>query len=228
MNRTILIVALMCAEILASTRLELKESKFNQSEKILSRDKRYLLYVPNGGTAKFVSGFLGPIDIPLWQNINCLRNIQYQYPLPQNWTTFSSFPGFESVGNSSPSQGRHFGGEKSKVKPKPDSSRQIAYDLMETQLNKEGKNGHECMLRAICEIAETPVSHNGLVGELIQLFFTPGRHEKIQDDYIYARKAGLNRVDCEQLYPDCPLGHGILDSFSIIKNFEMYNWLNFK
>lgn len=39
----------------------------NASDKLLSREKRFLVYVPNGGVMKFVTGYLGPIDIPLWQ-----------------------------------------------------------------------------------------------------------------------------------------------------------------
>lgn len=83
------------------------------------------------------------------------------------------------------------------------------------------------MLRTICEVAETPLSHNGLVGELLQIFFTPGQHEKIDDDYNYAMKAGLHRVDCLKLYPDCPFGNGILDTFSVLHNFHLDDILNF-
>lgn len=51
---------------------------------------------------KFVAGFLGPIDIPLWQNINCLRNVQFQYNLPASWSTkISTWPGY-------PKQARSF------------------------------------------------------------------------------------------------------------------------
>ena len=93
--------------------------------------------------------------------------------------------------------------------------------------HREGKNGRECLLRTICEVAETPVNHNGLVGELLQLFFTPGKHEKIHEDYNHARKVGLNRVNCEKMYPDCPFGHGLLDSFSLIEEYKFKNWLDF-
>lgn len=82
-------------------------------------------------------------------------------------------------------------------------------------------------MRTICEVAETPVNHNGLIGELMQLFFTPGQHEKISDDYKFARKAGLNRVDCQKLFPKCPFGHGILDSISLVNEFKFNDWLNF-
>lgn len=90
---------------------------------------------------------------------------------------------------------------------------------------REHKNGHECLLRTICEVAETPLSHNGLIGELLQVFFTPGDHEIIDDEYRYAMKAGLQHVTCDKLFPDCPFS--VLDSFSIIQNFHFDNVLNF-
>lgn len=123
-----------------------------------------------------------------------------------------------------PARQRSFDGSPMAIRA--DSSRRFAYEVVEDILTKEGKNGRECMLRAICEVAETPVNHNGLVGELLQLFFTPGRHEKLHQDYRDAQKVGLNRVDCEKMYPNCAFGHGILDSISLIKNFKLQSWLN--
>lgn len=107
----------------------------------------------------------------------------------------------------------------------PDSSRKIAYELIEEILTKDGKNGHECLLRTICEVAETPLRHNGFIGELLDVFFTPGEYENIHADYRDARKAGFNHIDCIKMYPDCSFGDGILDTFSIIKEFKFDNVL---
>jgi hypothetical protein len=98
----------------------------------LKRNKRFLTFPPSTGTSimKYVTGFLGPIDIPLWQNINCLRNFQYQYSLPANWATkFPTWPGFSrSLDNNE---------KMDDIKPiKPDSSRKIAYELIEDILNR--------------------------------------------------------------------------------------------
>lgn len=205
----------------------------NEEDKNLhSRQKRFLIF-PNGGTAKYIgefrqvlieshlhenkitsAGYLGPIDTDRNINCNAIRNFQFQYDLPPNVTTI-----FSQV----PARQRSLKNQKKFI---PDSSRKIAYEIVESILNKEGKNGHKCILRTICEVAESPVNHNGLVGELLQLFFTPGKHEKLHPDYREARKAGLNRVNCEKLYADCPFGHGILDTFSIIKEFKFNSWLN--
>lgn len=101
----------------------------------LSRNKRFLVFPPTTGTSilKFVSGYLGPIDIPIWQNINCLRNFQFQYSLPTTWATkIPTFPGF-------PKQARSFSDNeviKDKKPIKSDSTRKIAYELIEEILDK--------------------------------------------------------------------------------------------
>ncbi|CRL08702.1 CLUMA_CG021269, isoform A [Clunio marinus] len=183
-------------------------------ERKLSREKRFLIF-NNGGVAKFIGGYLGPIDTPLFINCNAIRNFQYQFNVPPNVTTI-----FTKV----PARQRSLNGE---FIFKSDSSRKIAYDIVEQVLTKEGRNGRECILRAICEVAETPVNHNGLIGELVQLFFTPGKHEKIHQDYLDARKAGISHVNCEKIYANCPLGHGILDSFSLIHDFGLGGFARF-
>ncbi|KAG5676909.1 hypothetical protein PVAND_006712 [Polypedilum vanderplanki] len=194
----------------------------NFTSEVLNRNKRFLVFPPTTSASilKYVGGYLGPIDIPSWQNINCLRNFQFQYNLPATWyTSFPTFPGLW--------RGRSNDGDSKtkEVKIRPDSSRKIAYELLEEMLNKEKKNGHECILRTICEVAETPLSHNGMIGELLQIFFTPGEHEIIDEEYRHAMKAGLHRVNCEKLYPECPFS--ILDTFSIVQNFHFDNVLNF-
>lgn len=123
----------LAVEILASTSLlkpvDLSANK--TSDDLLSRSKRFLVYTPNGGTLKWVSGYLGPIDIPKWQNINCLRNVQFQYDLPPRWVTNPpSFPGLNRR-----SQGRSLDGSPVE-EIKPDKSRKIAYDVVERVLNK--------------------------------------------------------------------------------------------
>ncbi len=124
-------------------------------------------------------------------------------------------------------EARGLKGDKKSIYVKPDSSRKIAYDIVEGILTREGKNGRECLLRTICEVAETPLSHNGFIGELLEVFFTPGKYEEnIHDDFRFARDFGRNHVDCRRLYPDCPFGDGILDTFSIIHDYKFSNILS--
>lgn len=156
----------------------------------------------------FVGGYLGPIDTPKYINCNAIRNVQFQFDAPPNVTTiYSKVPGRQRSLDV-------------KTTYKPDASRKVAYELIEDILTREGKNGRDCILRTICEVSETPLSHNGLVGELLQIFFTPGKYERIHQDYRDASKAGINRVNCAKMYPECPFGHGILDTISLIEQFK--------
>lgn len=127
-----IVFVLFAVEVIASTTAFDSEHKTanETGDDVLSRSKRFLVFVPNGGTAKFVTGYLGPIDIPKWQNINCLRNMQFQYDLPQRWVTNPpSFPGLTR------SQGRGFSGS-SQPTYKPDSSRKVAYEIVQEILNR--------------------------------------------------------------------------------------------
>lgn len=115
-------------EVLASAKVLQRNEKTNDD--VLSRNKRFLTFVPNGGTLKFVSGYLGPIDIPKWQNINCLRNMQFQYDLPQKWVyNPPSFPGLTR------SEGRGFS-QSSDTVYKADSSRKVAYEVVQGILDR--------------------------------------------------------------------------------------------
>jgi hypothetical protein len=120
---------LFTAEVFSSTNV-LNHEYANTTSDVLSREKRFLLFVPNGGILQFVCGYLGPIDIPFWQNINCLRNIRFQYELPQKWyTKFAHLPGVAR------SQGRSFD-KKPDRKFKSDGTRKAAYDVVETILDR--------------------------------------------------------------------------------------------
>jgi hypothetical protein len=51
----------------------------------------------------------------------------------------------------------------------------------------------------------------------------PGQHEEIDEAYRDASDAGRHGVDCSKLYPDCPIGYGILDSVSLVQSYLNFN-----
>lgn len=128
----------VCSLVALSSLTSASTTFYNQtlqtSNATHARSKRFLIFPPENAKsiARFACGYLGPIDIPLWQNINCLRNFQFQYPLPDKWATkFPTFPGVRR------SEGRSLGDNTiDEEKVKPDSSRKIAYELIEDMLNK--------------------------------------------------------------------------------------------
>lgn len=52
------------------------------------------------------------------------------------------------------------------------------------------------------------------------LHFSPGDYENVDEEYKFAKAAGKHGVDCLKMYPRCPLGHGFLDTNSIIHDFR--------
>ncbi len=55
----------------------------------------------------------------------------------------------------------------------------------------------------------------------------PGEFDDIAEDYRDAYKAGQHGVDCIKLFDGCPLGHGLLDSNTIIDHFKFWSKENF-
>ena len=71
-----------------------------------------------------------------------------------------------------------------------------------------GSDGHECVLRAICEVARTPLTDDGFLGDFINLLLTPLQHDitVIQgnsSDYIKAQHRGRMTHDCSSYKKLC-------------------------
>ena len=70
-----------------------------------------------------------------------------------------------------------------------------------------GSDSHECVLRAICEVARTPLTDDGLLGDFINLILTPLQYEIIavqnNSDYIKAQHRGKTTQDCSPYQMHC-------------------------
>ncbi|XP_049285289.1 uncharacterized protein LOC125764753 [Anopheles funestus] len=171
-----------------------------------NRDRRYVLSYPvNGGVAKVLFGFVAPVRFHhmLKRSINLGINVQANYRILPNII----FPHPESVWKNRYSEDTYV-----------DTGRKQLYTLLEQFLGKPGdrsgqsERARACLLRTICEVADTPLTHNGMVGEILDIIFTPGDTDDLLDEYKMARKYGANGVNCARLYDACPFGHGILDT----------------
>lgn len=150
-------------------------------------------------------GFLFPTFIPNWQNINNLYAWSVGFNMPtvaKDW--FKKFDGFTSRRN------------RRNTNEIGDSTRQKFYQFVEKELERLGRSGRDCLLRVICETAEAPIRHNGLIGELAYVLFTPGDDEAVDHEYKLARRAGLYAADCMELYQGCPKGHGLFDTIGVL------------
>ncbi|XP_071535368.1 uncharacterized protein [Panulirus ornatus] len=85
--------------------------------------------------------------------------------------------------------------------------REMMYQVMEDSLYNVGLNGKACLLRAICEMFQIPLTNHGFFGEVLELFFSASRApyaEKRLRDYIIAERTGRSTGDCTEYYFDCP------------------------
>lgn len=83
----------------------------------------------------------------------------------------------------------------------------MMYQVMEDSLYNVGLNGKACLLRAICEMFQIPLTNHGFFGEVLELFFSASRApyaEKRLRDYIIAERTGRSTGDCTEYYFDCP------------------------
>lgn len=168
------------------------ETKFqSHDEKLLHRDKRYLIFV-NGGVAKvgfqakqpintltslptfiihfgfqIVLGFLTPVetrDRVNWRTLNLGYNFQAQYiPIPNATYLWHSFGrDLRHQRRMYDESGIHF----------QDMTRQLIYNAMEMFYDSRGKPGKQCLLKSICDAAEHPVVREGIFDEIIHLILT--------------------------------------------------------
>ncbi|XP_018335153.1 uncharacterized protein LOC108744052 [Agrilus planipennis] len=178
-----------------------------------SREKRYVLVYPYGGTYKMVLGIAVPIQIGTRQSLTYAINFQFQYPVAQNITQLQSgFP---------PSFSRSF---RTKREILWDEDRSLIYEGLEKVLPQYGVNGKDCLCKAICENASESFYHedNGLYGHILHILLTPdygdGELDKNLDekyaDAMYAGRYGLN---CAKVYSDC--NYNILHIISMLKTY---------
>jgi hypothetical protein len=71
-------------------------------------------------------------------------------------------------------------------------------------------NGHDCVLRVMCEAAETPVHADGLLGEAINGMLLPMHlldmiPEYGESDYLRAQRMGQKRGNCNEYHQGCPM-----------------------
>ncbi|XP_076763348.1 uncharacterized protein LOC143430805 [Xylocopa sonorina] len=96
-----------------------------------------------------------------------------------------------------------------------DLNLQDTYVAIENLLNRQGwRDGRECLLRTICELAETPFTRTrgDILEEVIHLILTPSEdlpatanstHRSVDQLYWEAERLGRSGGDCILAYPDC-------------------------
>ncbi|XP_014254458.2 uncharacterized protein LOC106669472 [Cimex lectularius] len=164
---------------------------------LLTRDKRYITYTYNSAIGMFLA-FAIPVvsefeEIPD-RDVLFSYNFEANYNLPTNISYYDLTPPERSFFN---------------------FNRSTVYGLFERRLNNLNVNGRQCLLRLICDMARTPISHNGLIGRLLHILFMPSTSES---EYLVeeeqAEQDGINDFDCSLKYFKCP--HSIIDTISYL------------
>lgn len=85
--------------------------------------------------------------------------------------------------------------------------RGVLYKVVEESLESVGLDGKACLLRAICEMFELPLPNHGIVGEVLEMFFsasrTPGANTRLKE-YTEAEGRGKSGQDCSVYHWACP------------------------
>ncbi|XP_027215781.2 uncharacterized protein [Penaeus vannamei] len=165
-------------------------SQYKVSDAAKSRAKRYFVSFPSSSTLTFNNKIKVPLFKKFDSNISGVFKglIKATYTLPSDTVT---------VGRA-----------------KIDEDRLTTYNSLETVFSNFGIDGHQCLLKAICETAETTASEYGLIGELLSLLLSPNHAlDEAKDgllEYTAAESYGRDVGNCDLAYSSCPLTLGEL------------------
>ncbi|XP_065362120.1 uncharacterized protein LOC135955690 [Calliphora vicina] len=100
------------------------------------------------------------------------------------------------------------------------SYRWSIYKGLEGLADRMGLSGRDCVLKSICEAAETPFHYyNGLISELLHILLTPSSSaDKLSthsdNEYYHAEHMGRSGANCQRVFKAC--SRSLLDHFSNI------------
>ncbi|XP_017758793.1 PREDICTED: uncharacterized protein LOC108549788 [Eufriesea mexicana] len=158
------------------------------------RSESILLY-PQRTLFQFTVGISVPISMSKRGSVVFSSAFQFNYRLPSNLTELEPtiIPARQAR----------------------DLTLQDTYGAIENLLNRHGwRDGRKCLLRTICELAETPFgrTRQDVLEEVIHLILTPSEdlpgtanstHRSIDQLYQEAERLGRSGGDCILAYPDC-------------------------
>ncbi|CAB0039793.1 unnamed protein product [Trichogramma brassicae] len=89
--------------------------------------------------------------------------------------------------------------------------RSTVYTVIRNKLDRAGYPGHDCLLRSICETSEQPLDHNGIVGDVMTVIFTPSTsrpEDDLPEGVREAEAAGRSGSpdSCDKYKLRCPIG----------------------
>ncbi|XP_039965856.1 uncharacterized protein LOC126761760 isoform X1 [Bactrocera neohumeralis] len=199
-------IALLNAELF-SAKLSPIQSGANLTEFVnLRRQKRTLIF-EGSGLVKIDAGAIATVNVdePIaWRSIVSINNIQGGfYPLP----AVPTYP-WDKWEDTFARSMKHF---QELADFETDDSRLFIYTLLEVLMERQHGNGHQCLLRSICQNAQVD-EHVGMFSEIMDVVLRPGK-ESIAVAYTDAFVAGKANADCMRLYSECRVPSNYLDQY---------------
>ncbi|PSN41159.1 hypothetical protein C0J52_05216 [Blattella germanica] len=158
------------------------------------RDRRALVF-PGGTVLQFSIGVSMPVRIPN-RTFSISFGFQMVFNLPTNATQWRAPP---------------------EIRKREAFNQNLleTYLPLENFLEGHGFAGRECILRSICEAAQTPFRHEdmNLFDEIAHVLFTPSEDTYLDHDtcernnselYVTAECMGRAGADCSVQFPECP------------------------
>ncbi|KAL0821268.1 hypothetical protein ABMA28_005868 [Loxostege sticticalis] len=177
------------------------------------------LIYPYGATYKFIVGLSTPVQNKDNVQFAFAANFQWQYTEFTNISQLSQYYFIKTVSREQ---------READLLHRRDE-RLTFYRSLTEMLTAKGMNGHDCVLRAICEAAQYPVEEEGLVGEILHIILTPdyGRTpfddedpywEESMSEFTDAAIAGRQMFNCASIYEGCPEGQGVMELISVLRD----------
>ncbi|CAO1423350.1 unnamed protein product [Diamesa hyperborea] len=186
----------------------------------LKRERRFLIVPPTSPTRhQLISGIGIPLDLED-EAVTLGIVLKAQYFLPENADQLKPiyYPGifdnFTPVNYEKQNDTR--------------ASRWLVYDGFAKLLDTKGFNGRACVLRGICESAETKFTHHsGLFGELLHIVFTPSTTTDpittpAHHDYVEAEQLGKRDEACSEIFNQCK--KSVLDIFTQVYDSQLFHF----
>ncbi|CAO1440557.1 unnamed protein product [Diamesa tonsa] len=186
----------------------------------LKRERRFLIVPPTSPTRhQLISGIGIPLDLED-EAVTLGIVLKAQYFLPENADQLKPiyYPGifdnFTPVNYEKQNDTR--------------ASRWLVYDGFAKLLDTKGFNGRACVLRGICESAETKFTHHsGLFGELLHIVFTPSTttdpiRTPAHHDYVEAEQLGKRDEPCSEIFNQCK--KSVLDIFTQVYDSQLFHF----
>ncbi|XP_012349154.1 uncharacterized protein LOC100864066 isoform X1 [Apis florea] len=169
------------------------------------RSESILLY-PNNSLFQFTIGVSVPVSMNKRGSVVFSSAFQFNYKLPSNLSQLEPTIML--------------------ARQARDLNLQDAYEAIENLLDRHGwEDGRECLLKTICELAETPFgrTRRDVLEEVIHLILTPSEdlpdsvnstRRIVDHSYRDAELLGRSGGDCVLAYPDCT--ESLLETFTEI------------